>query len=166
MHAHYHTTSKLSRKIGPRRAVVRGLVDSLILYERIVTTQAKAKVLVPEFDRLVTRAKKGRLIDTRYIFAHTNNPIAAQKLLYELTKGLADRTSGYTRITKLLPRRGDNAPMVCVEIILPADFNVKKEEAAKATKINETPKSNVATDKKASTKKEKTEPKKTRKAAA
>ncbi len=133
MHAHYHTSSKLSRTIGPRRALVKSLVDSLILYERITTTQARAKVLVPYFDKLVTRAKRGNLADIRHIVAHTANPVAAQKLTTELVEAWRDRNGGYTRTIKINTRRGDGAPMVVVELILPENFEPKKSESPEKT---------------------------------
>lgn len=146
MHAHYHTTSKLARKSGPRQALVRGLIDSLILYERISTTEAKAKVLVPQFERLVTRAKKGRLHDTRYVFARCSSPVAAQKLLYELAEGFRDRPGGYTRTIKTGSRRGDAAPMVTVELVLPADFDAKRVAAKQASQTDARRSKNAATD--------------------
>lgn len=142
MHARIHTTSKLSREIGPRRALVKGMVDSLILYERITTTEAKAKVVAPYFEKLVTRAKRGNLADTRHIIAHTASPIAAQKLITELADGFADRNGGYTRIIKIGTRRGDNANMAVVELVLPKDFGKKvadKSAADKKTKANDKP---------------------------
>ncbi len=130
MHARIHTTSKLSREIGPRRALVKGMVDSLILYERITTTEAKAKVVAPYFEKLVTRAKRGNLADVRHIIAHTASPIAAQKLITELADGFADRNGGYTRIIKVGARRGDNASMAVLELVLPKDFGKKLADKA------------------------------------
>lgn len=137
MHAHYHTKSTLSRTIGPRRALIKGLVDSLILYEHITTTQTRAKTIIPYFDNLVTQAKKGTLASTRTIIARTANPVAAQKLTTELVEAFRDRQGGYTRTIKIGNRRGDNAPMVVIELILPEDFdnmkpNTKSEAKAEA----------------------------------
>ncbi|MDQ5944403.1 MAG: large subunit ribosomal protein [Patescibacteria group bacterium] len=125
MHAHYHTISKLSRKIGPRKAVMKGLLESLVLYERIETTEAKAKALKPTFDKLVTKAKRGNLHDLRTIHAQLGSKIAAEKLTQELVHGFESRNSGYTRLTKTGWRRGDAAEMVLVELVLDTDFEEK-----------------------------------------
>lgn len=141
MHAHYHTTSKLSRKNGPRSAVVKGLLESLVLYESIETTEAKAKVIKPVFDRLVTRAKKGGLHNIRRIHAELGSKLAADKLIQELVHGFESRPSGYTSLVATGYRRGDAAPMVKVSLVLDSDFEdkIKKiqadtAEAAKTAK--------------------------------
>lgn len=134
MHAHYHTTSKLSRKAGPRNAVIKGLLESLILFERIETTEAKAKAIKPVFDRMVTKAKKGGLHNIRAIHATLGSKIAAEKLTQELIYGFEGRTSGYTRTIKTGYRRGDAAPMMLIELALDTDFEdkLKKIQAEKA----------------------------------
>lgn len=125
MHAHYHTISKLSRKIGPRKAVMKGLLESLILYEKIETTQAKAKAVKPVFDKLVTKAKRGGLHNLREIHADLGSKVAADKLIQELVHGFESRNSGYTRLIKTGWRRGDAAEMVVVELVLDKDFEDK-----------------------------------------
>lgn len=131
MHAHGIQQRKLSRQIGPRRALLRGLLDALILYERIETTEAKAKELKPRFDKLVTLAKRQNLHSYRMILSEVINPVAAQKLNYELVKGFTGRNSGYTRLIKTGNRRGDNAPMVVVELALDDNYVKQADEAAK-----------------------------------
>ncbi len=135
MHAHYHTSSKLSRKIGPRTAVIKGLLESLILYEKIETTEAKAKAIKPVFDRMVTKAKKGGLHNIRSIHATLGSKVAAEKLTQELIYGFEGRTSGYTRTVKTGFRRGDAAQMMLIELALDDDFEAKlkkvQEEKAK-----------------------------------
>lgn len=145
MHARIKHKRKLSLKVGPRRALVRGLIDSLILYERIETTEAKAKTIAPAFERLVTQAKKGTLAGKRQVYSEVLSPVAGEKLLSELTLGFEGRNGGYTRIIKTGNRRGDNAPMAIVELVLPDDFDKivldsKKTEAAKVKKTNATAK--------------------------
>ncbi len=134
MHAHYHTTSKLSRKVGPRQAVIKGLLESLVLYERVETTEAKAKAIKPVFDRLVTKAKKGGLHNLRAIHATLGSKVAAEKLTQELVYGFEGRNSGFTRTTKTGYRRGDAAPMMLIELALDDDFEdkLKKIQAEKA----------------------------------
>ena len=140
MHAHYHTTSKLSRKIGPRKAVMKGLLESLVLYKRIETTEAKAKAVKPAFDKLVTKAKRGSLHDIRTIHAELGSKIAADKLIQELVHGFESRNSGYTRLTKTGWRRGDAAEMVLVELVLDTDFEdkLKKLQETKASESQAT----------------------------
>lgn len=129
---HFHGTKlagkKLSRKAGPRRALLRGLLDSLILYERIETTEAKAKALAPYFEAQVTRAKKQSLHAYRQILAETINPVAAQKLYYDLVNGFKTRQGGYTRIIKTGKRLGDGASMAVVEIVLDENYKPAKQE--------------------------------------
>lgn len=133
MHRHAYSTKKLSRTTGPRRAVLRGLLDSLILYERIETTETKAKILAPYFERQVTYAKKQNLASYRQIMSNTINPLAAQKLNYDLVNGFKKRNGGYTRIIKTGIRLGDGAPMAIIELILDEDY-VKKQTSQDSTK--------------------------------
>lgn len=118
MHRHAYSGTKLKRAAAPRRALLRGLLDSLILYERVETTQAKAKALAPYFERQVTRAKQQTLASYRAILSETINPIAAQKLNYDLVNGFKSRNGGYTRIIKTGNRLGDGAPMAVIELVL------------------------------------------------
>ncbi len=142
MHAHYHTTSKLSRKIGPRSAVIKGLLESLVLYESIETTESKAKAIKPVFDRLVTRAKRGGLHDIRRIHADLGSKVAAEKLTQELVHGFQSRPSGYTSLIATGYRRGDAAPMVKVSLLLDDDFEdkIKKIQAEKVAVAKDTKK--------------------------
>lgn len=141
MHARVKSHRKLSRKIGPRKALIKGLVDSLILYERIETTETRAKTIVPVFEKLVTSAKKNTLAGTRQVYSQLSSPIAAEKLTQELVLGFEGRQGGYARIIKIGNRRGDNAPMAIVELVLPEDFDkvvlaARKERAEKSDKTS------------------------------
>jgi len=143
MHRHAYAGRKLSRAAGPRRALMRGLLDSIILYERIETTESKAKELAPYFERQVTRAKLQTLSGYRAIIAETINPVAAQKLNYDLVNGFKSRSGGYTRIIKTGSRLGDGAPMAVIELVLDDDYqsiarndNVKKPAKASPKKAN------------------------------
>lgn len=118
MHRHAYVGRKLSRAAGPRTALVRGQITSLVLYEKIETTLAKAKTVAPQFERLITKAKAGTLADQRAVRAEIQGELAYQKLVREILPALGDRTSGYTRITKIANRRGDNAPMAVVSLLL------------------------------------------------
>ncbi len=121
---------KLSLQRDQRRSLLRGLVNSLVLHESITTTEAKAKEVAPVFERLVTKAKAGTLHAQRQARTVLLTENAAQKLFQELGPAFADRNGGYTRIVKIGNRRGDNAPMAIVSLVLPA----KKAEVAAETK--------------------------------
>ncbi len=129
MHRHAYKTRKLSKATGPRRALLRGLVDSLILYEKIETTEARAREIAPITEKLITKAKKQDLHNYRQILAAVSSPVAGQKLYYELAAGFEGRDGGYTRIIKTGNRRGDNAPMAVVELVLPENFGADKAKA-------------------------------------
>jgi large subunit ribosomal protein L17 len=120
---------------------MRGLLDALILYERVETTEIKAKELARNFDKLVTKAKKQDLHNYRQILSATINPVAAEKLYTELVKGFQWRNSGYCKLIKTGRRLGDGANMVVVELALddgylaePKKQDKPKLEAKKATK--------------------------------
>lgn len=108
--------SKLSRTKNQRLAIYRGLLEEIILHERIITTDIKAKALKRHFDRLVTRAKKGSLADFRHVYSVVYTKIAGEKLIHELTKRLDGVSSGYTRLIKLPARKGDGAKMTEISI--------------------------------------------------
>ncbi len=148
MHRHAYNQRKLSLAAGPRRALVRGLIDSLILYERIETTEARAKTIAPAFERLVTKAKKGDLHSYRQIMSETLSPVAAQKLRYELADKFQGRQGGYTRLIKTGARRGDNAPMVVVELVLDEQKKAEEAKTPAETKAVEAPKKEVVESKK------------------
>jgi large subunit ribosomal protein L17 len=143
MHRHGYQGRKLQRAAGPRRALVRGQVTSLVLHEQITTTEAKAKEIAPQFERMVTKAKKGDLNSWRQIRAFLLTDKATEKLVTEIAPVFKKRAGGYTRIVKLGNRLGDNAKMATVvltEAIPVASaaqtgMKVKKATAKPAAKI-------------------------------
>ena len=118
MHRHGYQGRKLQLATGPRRALIRGQLTSLVLHEAITTTEAKAKEMAPRFERLVTHAKKGTLAGGRMLRKELLTENATQKMLLELAPAFAERHGGYTRIIKLENRRGDNAPMARLALVL------------------------------------------------
>ncbi len=135
MHRHGYSGRKLQREAGPRRALVRGLVTSLVLHEQIVTTEAKAKEAAPYFERLVTKAKKGGLHQRRQIRAFLLTDKATEKMVQVLAPVFADRNGGYTRVVKLGNRQGDNAPMAALMLTeKPSSASDKAETSAAASK--------------------------------
>ncbi len=131
MHRHGYKGRKLQLDAAPRRALIRGQLTSLVLHEAITTTEAKAKEVAPQFERLVTHAKKGTLAGSRQLRRELLTENAVQKMLQELTPAFESRQGGYTRIIKLANRRGDNAPMVQLSLVLEAG-DTEAEDKAKA----------------------------------
>src|ERR687890_514611 len=116
--AHRIDGRKLSRKQGPRLALYKNLTVSVLRYERIKTTEAKAKEVRGRVERMITLAKRGDLTARRAVIAEfPNEPLVINKLFDEIAPKYAERTSGYTRIVKIGLRRGDAAPMVQIELV-------------------------------------------------
>jgi large subunit ribosomal protein L17 len=114
-------TPKKGRRFGGgaahQKAMMANLVASLIAAEGIVTTEAKAKALRPIAEKLVTKAKKGGLHNHRQVVSFLRDREMASKLFEEIGPRYDDRPGGYTRILKLGPRQGDNAPMARIEFV-------------------------------------------------
>jgi large subunit ribosomal protein L17 len=157
MHRHGFKGRKLQLAAGPRRALIRGQLTSLVLHEAITTTEAKAKEVAPRFERLVTYAKKGTLASGRALREELLTENATQKLLQVLAPAFKDRQGGYTRIIKLANRRGDNAPMVQLSLVLDGVQLAKVEETAETETPKAAPKTTKAAAKPAA--KAKTAPK-------
>ena len=117
MHRHGYKGRKLHRKMDQRRALIKGLASSLSENESIETTLPKAKELVPYFERLITKAKKGNLHNRRQIISKMANVYSAHKLVDEIAPKLGARNSGHLRIEKTNTRRGDNAQMARVSFV-------------------------------------------------
>ncbi len=108
---------KLNRKTGPRRALLRNMVTSLMIAERIETTETRAKEVNRIADKMVTLAKKGDLHARRQALAYMLDEDAVTKLFEKIAPRYEGRAGGYTRIIKKGPRRGDSAPMVLLELV-------------------------------------------------
>ena len=100
-----------------QKAMFGNLVASLIAAEAIVTTEAKAKALRPVAEKVITKAKRGGVHNQRQVVSFIRDKDMAFKLFDEIGPRYADRTGGYTRILKLGPRHGDNAPMARIELV-------------------------------------------------
>ena len=115
---HQRKKGKLSRDPAHRKAMLRTMSKQLIQHERIRTTQPKAKALKPEFEKLITLAKRGDLHARRQALSTLqNDKFAVHKLFEEIAPRYAQRPGGYTRIVKLGPRRSDSAEMVFLELV-------------------------------------------------
>ena len=125
---------------GPahERLMLNNMATSLFKHKRIVTTETKAKRLRPVAERLVTFAKRGDLAARRRVMTQILDKGVVHELFTEIAPLVAERQGGYTRITKLGYRKGDNAPMAVIELVLEA-VNAKP----KANKVKLT--NNVAT---------------------
>jgi large subunit ribosomal protein L17 len=108
---------RLGGDAAHQKAMLGNLVASLIAAEALVTTEAKAKVLRPVVEKVVTKAKKGGVHRHRQVVAFIRDKDMAHKLFDEIGPRYADRPGGYTRILKLGPRHGDNAPMARIEFV-------------------------------------------------
>jgi len=118
MASHRVDGRKLGRKMGPRLALYRNLTVSVLRYERIRTTEAKAKEVQGRIEKAITLAKRGDLSARRAVVSEfPNEPLVVTKLFDEIAPKYADRTSGYTRIVKIGPRAGDNAEIVQLELV-------------------------------------------------
>jgi large subunit ribosomal protein L17 len=116
--AHRIDGRKLSRKMGPRLALYKNLTVSILRYERVKTTEAKAKEVQGRVERMITIAKRGDLAARRAIVSEfPNEPLVVTKLFDEIAAKYADRTSGYTRIVKIGQRAGDAAELVQIELV-------------------------------------------------
>ena len=100
-----------------QRLMMANLAASLFAAEGIVTTEAKAKALRPIAEKLITKAKKGGVHRHRQVVAYMGDKEMASKLFDEIGPRYVDRQGGYTRILKLGPRHGDNAPMARIELV-------------------------------------------------
>jgi large subunit ribosomal protein L17 len=97
--------------------MMANLVASLIAAEAITTTEAKAKAVRPIAEKMITKAKKGGLHNHRQVVAFLRDREMAARLFDEIAPRYTDRAGGYTRILKVGPRHGDNAPMARIELV-------------------------------------------------
>jgi large subunit ribosomal protein L17 len=108
---------KLARSSGYRRALHRNLVTDLLNYEKITTTEAKARQIRGLAEKMVTLGKEGSLHSRRQALMFIFSKDVTDKVFDELATRYAERSGGYTRITKMGPRQGDGAVMVQLELV-------------------------------------------------
>lgn len=108
---------KFDRPGDARQALLRGLVADLVRYERMKTTEAKAKEVRPIAEKMITLGKDGTVHARRQALAYLNNKDVVQKLFDDIAPSFAARPGGYTRIIKLGPRFGDGAQMAQLELV-------------------------------------------------
>ena len=108
---------KLSSNHNQRKSLFRSLINHLIIYGQIETTKAKAKAVKRIAEKLITKGKKQTLHTRRLINAFLQNEKAVNKIVDEISPLFKNRAGGYTRIVNLKERRGDNAPVVRLELV-------------------------------------------------
>jgi large subunit ribosomal protein L17 len=143
-------------KKGPRlggspahqRLIVSNLATQLFEHGRITTTETKARILRPVAEKLITKAKRGDLHNRREVLKTVRDKSVVHTLFTEIAPTFAERPGGYTRITKIGPRKGDNAPMAVIELVTeayepkaakPAKKAAQKAPAQKAAAAEEAP---------------------------
>jgi large subunit ribosomal protein L17 len=127
-------------KKGPRlggspahqRLIVANLATQLFEHGRITTTEAKARVLRPVAEKLITKAKRGDLHNRREVLRTVRDKSVVHALFTEIAPTFAERPGGYTRITKIGPRKGDNAPMAVIELVTEA-YEPRAQKTAQKT---------------------------------
>lgn len=114
---HRNTTKTLKRKVSARKALLRDLATSVIVYDRIKITAGKAKVAQRVIERLITTAKKDNLAARRKLLGFFSTEQPVNKLLEVIAPKYKDRNGGYTRIVKIGHRKGDGADLVILELV-------------------------------------------------
>ncbi|MFT4218163.1 MAG: 50S ribosomal protein L17 [Micropruina sp.] len=112
-----------------QRIILANLASQLFEHGKITTTEAKAKRVQPLAERLIAKAKRGDLHNRRQVLTTITDKGVVHVLFTEIAPKLADRDGGYTRITKVGPRKGDNAPMAVIEIITESVEESRKNKA-------------------------------------
>src|SRR3954463_8750994 len=150
-------------KKGPRlggspahqRLIVSNLATQLFEHGRITTTETKARILRPVAEKLITKAKRGDLHNRREVLKTVRDKTVVHVLFTEIAPTFAERPGGYTRITKIGPRKGDNAPMAVIELVTeayepksakPAKKTAQKAPAQKAVPADEAPAAEETTE--------------------
>ena len=114
---HHDNKRTLGRDKDGRTALMKGLARSLVLHEKIKTTEAKAKELRPMIEKMVTKAKADTVATRRLLTSRIGSPVAVKKMFDTLAPKYEKRAGGYTRITKLPQRKGDAARMAMIEFV-------------------------------------------------
>lgn len=107
----------LDRKKEPREMMLRNLASSVLIYEKVKTTEAKAKAVKPLVEKIITLAKKGDLPSIKKMISILPQKMAVKKATEVLGKKYKDRKGGYTRIIKIGTRQGDGAQVVQLELV-------------------------------------------------
>ncbi|WP_028660649.1 50S ribosomal protein L17 [Nocardioides insulae] len=161
-------TPKKGARIGGspahQKLIIANLATALFEHGRITTTEAKARLLRPHAEKLITKARKGDLHNRREVLKTIRDKSIVHVLFTDIAEQFADRPGGYTRITKIGPRKGDNAPMAVIELVTeayepkaptakpaaaeaaPVEDKVEETEAAEETEAPEAEATDAAED--------------------
>src|SRR5918999_5420785 len=130
--------ARLGGSPAHERLMLANLATALFTHSKITTTETKAKRLRPFAERLITKAKRGDLHARRQVHSVIRDKSIVHSLFAEIGPGFANRPGGYTRITKIGPRKGDNAPMAVIELVegqTVAQQAVGEAERARGTRL-------------------------------
>ena len=131
---HYKKGRKLGTDTSHTKAMKKSLVCALLANDRIKTIDSRAKEIRPDVDKIITWAKRGDLHSRRLAIAKLGDKELVREIFEKVAQGMfQDRQGGYTRIMKLGPRKGDDAPMVIMELVT-EPVKAKKDEAKPAAK--------------------------------
>ena len=131
--------ARLGGSPAHQRLIMANLATQLFEHGRIVTTEAKAKRLRPLAEKLITKAKRGDIHSRRLVLMTVRDKGVVHTLFTEIAPSLADREGGYTRITKVGPRKGDNAPMALIELVQESVEDSRKANAKVAAPAKKAP---------------------------
>ena len=135
--------ARLGGSPAHQRLILSNLATALFEHGRITTTETKARMLRPVAEKLITKAKRGDLHNRREVLKTIRDKSVVHTLFTEIAPTFAERPGGYTRITKIGPRKGDNAPMAVIELVTeaysPKAPSTKKVEAPMAAPVEEVP---------------------------
>ena len=137
---HRNAGYKLGRNTSHRRAVLRSLVTSIVLMDRIETTNTKCKASQPLVEKMITLAKRGTVHARRQALAYMMTPESVDRLFNVVGPRYSDRNGGYTRITRSGARKGDAAEMAYIELLgaeHELDERRQKRDEARAKKREE-----------------------------
>lgn len=123
---------RLGGSSSHQKALLANLATSLFEHNQIKTTEPKARALRPYAEKLITHAKKGTLHNRREVMKKIRDKDVVHKLFDEIGPFFADRNGGYTRIIKVEPRKGDNAPMAVIQLVLEKTVTSEAERARRA----------------------------------
>ncbi|MBP2365819.1 50S ribosomal protein L17, sunset domain variant [Pseudonocardia parietis] len=138
--------TRLGGSPAHQRLILANLATSLFEHGRITTTEAKARRLRPYAERLITKAKAGDLHNRREIMKVIRDKSIVHRLCTEIGPFFADRSGGYTRITKTMPRKGDNAPMAVIELVQQKTVTDEANRARRAAASQAAPAAEVAAE--------------------
>src|SRR4029450_11028340 len=131
--------ARLGGSAAHQRLILANLASQLFEHGRIITTEAKAKRLRPLAERLITKAKRGDIHSRRLVLTSVRDKGVVHTLFTEIAPSLANRDGGYTRITKVGPRKGDNAPMALIELVRESVEESRKANAKSVAPAKKAP---------------------------